>query len=315
MVKIAGEWLNSCSGCEIAILNLGETLLTLLPELEFVHLPVLTDNKYFGQTGERDALTIPRAVVGIVSGGVRNEEHLEVLRELRAKTDVLVALGTCATAGGIPALANQTSAASMRELVYRGQPSTVPGPDPDPSRHHIPAMLETCDAVSQHVKVDLSVPGCPPHPDWIAEAIVSLLEGRAPAMPERSVCDGCPTRRLGPDSGCAGAGGTLHRLLEQPAFDPDKGLEEMRCLLEQGFMCMGPVTRRGCGGREGAPRCIAARVPCRGCYGPVNAHSLPFVDYVGALTAVGQSYADMPDKPGYLSRFNGSHTIIRKLED
>jgi len=316
VVTIAEEWLNSCSGCEIAILNLGETLLTLLPQLEFVHIPVLADNKYFGQLGERDRLSIPKATVGIVSGSVRNEEHLEVLREMRASTDILVALGTCATAGGIPALANQTSTASLRELVYRGQPSTIPGPDPDTTAHHIPAMLETCDAVSQHVKVDLGIPGCPPHPDWIAEGILSLLEGRAPVLPERSVCDGCPTRRLGPAPGCGqGRPGALRRLLDQPAFDPEKGLDEMRCLLEQGFMCLGPVTRQGCGGAGGAPRCIDARVPCRGCYGPVNAHSLPFVDYVGALTAVGQSYADMPDKPGYLSRFNGAHTIIRKLED
>ena len=50
-VKVASEWLNSCSGCEIAILNLGETLLTVLPQLDFVHIPVLMDHKYFGQTG------------------------------------------------------------------------------------------------------------------------------------------------------------------------------------------------------------------------------------------------------------------------
>jgi len=38
-VTIAEEWLNSCSGCEIAILNIGEALLDLLPELDFVHIP------------------------------------------------------------------------------------------------------------------------------------------------------------------------------------------------------------------------------------------------------------------------------------
>jgi coenzyme F420-reducing hydrogenase gamma subunit len=36
-VTVASEWLNSCSGCEIAILNIGEALLGLLPELDFTH--------------------------------------------------------------------------------------------------------------------------------------------------------------------------------------------------------------------------------------------------------------------------------------
>lgn len=310
MVTIAEEWLNSCSGCEIALLNLGETLLDLLPDLSFVHIPVLADNKYYGQTGERSTLEIPKAQVGIISGGVRNEEHLEVLHVMRKQTDILVALGTCATEGGIPALANLTSTASMREMVYRGQPSTVPGPDPDTETHHLPRMLERCDALHQHVAVDLSIPGCPPHPDWIAEAIGALLAGRAPELPSRSVCDGCPTLRTGKSSSP-----TLHRLLDQPAYDADQGLEAMQCLLEQGFMCLGPVTRRGCGGRTGSPRCISARVPCRGCYGRISEHTMPMVDYVGALTSVGQNFAAMPDKQGYLSRFDGSEAILKKLED
>ena len=50
-VKVAEEWLNACSGCEISILNTGDALLDLLPELNFVHIPVLIDHKYFGQTG------------------------------------------------------------------------------------------------------------------------------------------------------------------------------------------------------------------------------------------------------------------------
>jgi len=77
-VKVASEWLNSCSGCEIAILNLGEVLLTVLPHLDFVHIPVLMDHKYFGQTGEGDIhhLEIPEAVVGLVSGGAHETGRL-----------------------------------------------------------------------------------------------------------------------------------------------------------------------------------------------------------------------------------------------
>jgi len=35
-VKVAEEWLNICGGCEVTILDIGEPLLDLLPELNFV---------------------------------------------------------------------------------------------------------------------------------------------------------------------------------------------------------------------------------------------------------------------------------------
>ena len=84
-VTTALEWLSSCSGCEIAILNIGEDLLELLTEhLDIVHAPVIMDHKYFGQCGDEGThLEIPEAVVGIVTGGVSNEEHIEVLEEMR----------------------------------------------------------------------------------------------------------------------------------------------------------------------------------------------------------------------------------------
>ena len=92
-VKVAGEWLAVCGGCEVTILDIGEPLLDLLPQLEFVHIPVLADNKYFGQIGEKDKLEIPEAEIGIISGGARNEEHKEITIEMRNKCKTLIALG------------------------------------------------------------------------------------------------------------------------------------------------------------------------------------------------------------------------------
>jgi F420-non-reducing hydrogenase small subunit len=55
-VKVVEDWLNACSGCEISILNIGDGLLDLLPQLEFVHMTALLDHKFYGQLGEGTAM-------------------------------------------------------------------------------------------------------------------------------------------------------------------------------------------------------------------------------------------------------------------
>jgi len=118
-VNVASEWLNACSGCEISILNTGEALLDLLAQLNFVHIPALVDSKYFGPLGDGTSLQIPEAVVGIVSGGVRNTEHKHVLEEMRKKVKVLIALGSCAAYGGVPAQANMWKPEEVMEKAKR----------------------------------------------------------------------------------------------------------------------------------------------------------------------------------------------------
>ncbi|MGB8991667.1 MAG: hypothetical protein WCD80_06395, partial [Desulfobaccales bacterium] len=193
-VKVVEDWLNACSGCEISILNIGDALVDLLPQLEFVHMTALVDHKFFGQLGDGTAMDIPEAVVGIVSGGVRNVEMKHELEEIRKKVKFLISLGSCACYGGVPAQANMWKNEETFEKVFRHCVTTEPAPDPkDPS---VPAWTPTCAAVDEVVNVDIYIPGCPPHPDWIAEAITALLEGKtAWKLPERSVCDTCPVIR------------------------------------------------------------------------------------------------------------------------
>ncbi|MHB8068134.1 MAG: NADH-quinone oxidoreductase subunit B family protein [Desulfobaccales bacterium] len=309
-VKVASEWLNSCSGCEIAILNLGETLLAVLPQLEFVHIPVLMDHKYFGQTGEGDIhhLDIPQAVVGLISGGIRNKEHLEVAAAMRQSCQVVIALGTCATHGGIPSLINRWHNDELLERYYRGCETTDPHANPnDPA---LPPLLDRTYALDEKIKVDLYLPGCPPHPDQIAEAIVSLLEGRAPNLPTKSVCDTCPTIREG-----KGRVKKVRRFTENAHFEPGRPLSEMHCLLEQGFLCMGPVTRAGCAGASGeAPRCLVARVPCRGCFGPVQHDGNQLLDMLNALASNGIDCNSVTDLPSLL-RFSGGHGLVRQVSN
>ncbi len=301
-VTTALEWLGSCSGCEISILNIGEPLVPLITEaLDIVHAPVLMDHKYFGQTGEGVTLSIPDAVVGIVTGGVSNHEHVEILEEMRKRCQVLIALGTCATHGGLPALMNEKGFRAGLEDTFKTSSTDKGVAFPNVE---VPEPLDRVYACDEKVKIDLQLPGCPPNPELIAEVLTALLENRPPGLPKRSVCDTCPTKREG-----KGAVTEVKRFLENAEYDPEKPISEMRCLLEQGFMCMGPVTAAGCAKRE-APNCIRARVPCRGCFGPVRPDGNQMLDMLNALASNGIDYKTVVDKQNIL-RFSGAHNLLK----
>lgn len=303
-VTTALEWLGSCSGCEIAILNIGEELIPIITEaLDIVHAPVLMDHKYFGQTGEGVTLTIPKAVVGIVTGGVSNHEHLEVLEEMRAKCDVLIALGTCATHGGIPALMNGQDRQQSWEDIFATH-TTDPGAKIPTVE--VPAPLDRVYACDEKVKIDMQLPGCPPNPAHIAEVIVSLLENRPPVLPGKSVCDTCPTKREG-----KGEVTEIKRFITNARYKAEEPISEMRCLLEQGYLCLGPVTAAGCS-RGTAPSCLMARVPCRGCFGPVRKDGNQLLDMMNALASNGIDFKSVLDRRSVL-RFSGAHGMLKPL--
>ena len=309
-LKVAEEWLNICGGCEVSILDVGEPLLDILPNLEFVHMPVLMDHKYFGQTGEGTELTIPEADVGMISGGVRNEKEKHVTEEMRKKCKTLIALGSCACFGGIPAMANMYPLEDLYEKVYRDSVTTVSADTP---AENIPPLLDRVYAVDEVVPVDLHIPGCPMNPDMIAEALTALLEGKPFELPERSVCDDCPVKR----EKKAGGGG-VKRPLEDAQFDQGGPWENTRCLMEQGYLCLGPVTRSGCAtvyeeGGPKVPRCIQGYMPCRGCFGPIRKGANPLVDMMGALSSIGLDAKQVIDRRAMLNRYIGGQNRLRPL--
>jgi F420-non-reducing hydrogenase small subunit len=301
--KVASDWLNACSGCEIAIVDLGERLLTVLELVQFVHIPALMDHKYFGQMGNGEHVDLPEADVGILSGGIRNQEHLEVALEMRKKCKAIIALGTCATHGGIPALANSFENHDILARYYSTETTDPPVAVPNDG---LPALLDASYAIDEKIDVDIYLPGCPPHSDQVFEALVAFLEGRAPKLKDKSVCDTCPTIRKG-----KGDLKSLHRFLKAPHQDnPDEPLDKMRCILEQGMLCMGPVTKAGCGGDGVLPRCISAKVPCRGCYGPVQKNGNQRLDILNALASNGIDISSLPETTSLL-RFSGAHHLLR----
>jgi len=308
-VKVAEEWLNICGGCEVTILDIGEPLLGILPKLEFVHMPVLMDHKYYGQTGDGTVLEIPKADVGIVSGGVRNEKEKHVLEELRKKSNILIALGSCACFGGIPALANMDTLESLYEKVYRGSKTTDSAPTPTKD---LPPLLDRVYAVDEVVKVDLYIPGCPTNPDIVVQALTALLEGKSFSLPERSVCDDCPVKREK-----KAGGGELKRPLTPVQFAQDQPWENTRCFMEQGYLCLGPVTRAGCAhtdaGGTKVPRCVIGYMPCRGCFGPIRKGANPMVDMMGAVSSIGLDAKQIADRRALLNRYIGGQNRLKPI--
>jgi F420-non-reducing hydrogenase small subunit len=282
---------------------MGERLLDVLQVADIVHIPALVDSKYFGPLGDRKHLSLPEADVGLISGGIRNEEHLEVAHEMRKKCKIIIALGTCATHGGIPALANSYTPGEIMERAFTTE--TTDQTDAYPS-DGVPAMLESCCAVDEKIKVDIYLPGCPPHPDQVFNALVALVQGKPLSVSNKSVCDTCPTVRKG-----KGELKQVRRFLQAPQYRAaDEPLNQMRCLLEQGLLCMGPVTHAGCGGDAVTPRCISARVPCRGCSGPVRHEGNQLLDMLNALASNGIDIKSIPNRP-LLLRFSGAHSLLK----
>lgn len=302
-VKVAEEWLNICGGCEVTILDIGEPLLDLLPKIEFVHMPVLMDHKYFGQTGEKTELEIPEADVGIISGGIRNEKEKHVTEEMRKKCKTLISLGSCACFGGIPALANQYPLTDLYDKVFRQLKTTDSADTP---AGDIPPLTDRVYALDEVVKVDVYIPGCPTSPELVANALTSLLEGKPFEIPERSVCDDCPTKRE------KKAITSIKRPLES-IVPPGQKLEDSRCFMELGYLCLGPVTKSGCGGSEKTPRCVKAFMPCRGCFGPIRAGANPIVEMMGALSSIGLDPKLIIDRRSTFQRYIGAQGRLRPL--
>lgn len=165
--KLALYWAASCGGCEIAVLDIHEKILDVANAFDIVFWPCAMDFKYDDVRKMADK----SIDICLCNGAIRSSENAEIVRLLRAKTKVLVAFGSCAYEGCIPALANLTTKDAIFEWVYKGSPSTVVENGVVYPQVHskmpegdieIPELWETVKALDQVVDVEYYIPGCPP---------------------------------------------------------------------------------------------------------------------------------------------------------
>jgi NAD-reducing hydrogenase small subunit len=161
--RIATVWLCGCSGCHMSFLDLDEKLLDLARLADVVASPIA------------DVKEIPECDIGLVEGSVANEENLRVLREIRAKSKILVSLGDCAGFGCVPMLRNQFETNEVLDRAYFEAESNAMGAMPS---QEVPVLLPKVRPIHELVKVDAWIPGCPPSPEAIWQALSALLTGK-----------------------------------------------------------------------------------------------------------------------------------------
>ncbi len=169
-IKVATQWLEACAGCHMSFLDIDERIVEFFKHVELTSSPI-TDLKHPPESG---------VDVGILTGGIGNEDELHEAQEMRERAKILVAMGDCAVTGGICAMRNFFTTEEVLRCGYIETASTVDGEIP--VHEDLAPLTERVMAVDEVVPVDIYVFGCPPPADTIWYVLTELLEGRTPKM-------------------------------------------------------------------------------------------------------------------------------------
>jgi sulfhydrogenase subunit delta len=164
--KLAVYKFSSCDGCQLGILNLEDELLDLVGQVEVA---------YFLEARRRELP--PPYDIGLVEGSISTPEEEHRIHKIRQDCRFLVAIGACATSGGIQALRNYADVEAFTKTVY-ANPQYI-------------KTLDTATPIASHVFVDFELRGCPVNHYQLLELVSSVLIGRKPNIPTHSICIDC----------------------------------------------------------------------------------------------------------------------------
>ena len=171
-LRVATVWLGGCSGCHMSFLDLDEFLIDLAGKIDLVYSPIIDVKEY------------PEDVdLCLVEGAVCNEDNLEIIRQIRRRTKVLVSFGDCAVTANVPAIRNQLGLGNAESVLQRAY---VEGAQANPSVPRepgiVPPLLDRVLPVHEAVHVEHFLPGCPPPADRIKAIMAQVLEGQEPRL-------------------------------------------------------------------------------------------------------------------------------------
>ncbi len=313
--KIALYWCSSCGGCEESVVDLAEDLLKVVEAVDIVFWPVAMDFKY----KDVEALKDGEIAASLINGAIRMDEQEHIAKLLRRKSKLIIAHGSCAHLGGVVGLANFYKREDVLNRAYKEAPSInnpkgiVPQVKTKESgkQLELPDFHDTVKALDQVVEVDYYIPGCPPPPDLIKNAVMAILENKllpkgTVLAEKKALCDSCSLRESKPDKMEI----SEFKRIYEVEWDPTK------CFLDQGIICLGPATRDGCG-----ERCIKANFPCRGCFGPTDNVADQGAKFLAGLASIigtddegelKKIVDSIPDIAGLFYRYSLASSILRK---
>jgi coenzyme F420-reducing hydrogenase gamma subunit len=167
--KVGIMYLTSCGGCQCEI---------LVYEKEIKALANLTEIKYFPIGSSENTLEEEFDII-FVEGSISTDHDLEMVKKAREKAKILVAVGTCASFGGIQSSKNaESTLEEMLKYVYGDNP---------------PEIVKPLQAkpLKEYVKVDYELPGCPVSGKDFVMALRFLLNKLPPFLPKMAVCYEC----------------------------------------------------------------------------------------------------------------------------
>ncbi len=159
----------SCDGCQLSLLSCEDELLELADTIEIAHFLEASSRT---QTGPFD--------IALVEGSISTADDILRIKRIRQQTKTLVAIGACATSGGIQALRNWADHDQFVAWVY-ANPQYIDS-------------LQTSTAIADHVSVDFELRGCPIDRYQLLEILAALIADRRPQTPRHSVCVECKRR-------------------------------------------------------------------------------------------------------------------------
>lgn len=287
-VKVGFLLLGGCAGCEMAVVDLSEKLVDVLEHLEVVFwAPTVADIKYH----DLEAMDDGFIDVAFIDGMVRLDEHIHMAKVMRRKAKTVIAFGICAALGGTAGMSSLYTKEELFAKAFKNTPTTD-NPDnvyPQGSclvdgkyELTLPVYEDKVRTLDQIIDVDYYIGGCPPHHNHVGAAVGALLSGKLPAKGAwisngKAVCDVCPRNP-------SLKGETGRTMLTEIKRTVDGVPDQDICLLQQGYICFGPITQGDCGGS-----CLTVNIPCRGCGGP-----MPGIKDFGAqaLSSIGSILKD-----------------------
>ncbi len=156
-----------CEGCQLQLVNMEEELLDLLGVADVVEWREAMSE----QSDEYD--------IAIVEGSITRLEDEERIKVIRSRAKILIALGACATMGGINKLKNNFDLNDVKKCVY----------GKDAEKPHLATQMTK--GVDEVVKVDYYVHGCPIDRKEFTYIVRSLVLGKTPEIPDYPVCVEC----------------------------------------------------------------------------------------------------------------------------